>query len=120
MNDPILSNIFTQHPSGLDSQIFMLIGLALERPANMEDTSGGVLSVREHDLRFTNVSGVAKYHATSLSSSSWTPATSMSSMSVNGNDHTLQSDVEETPKAQAVPLIDISTGTKLAYSIDAE
>jgi hypothetical protein len=50
---PIMSNLFTQHPSTP-----MFIDLALER-SNGEDTSGGVFSVGEHDPRFANVSGTS-------------------------------------------------------------
>ncbi|KIJ13296.1 hypothetical protein PAXINDRAFT_13866 [Paxillus involutus ATCC 200175] len=78
---PIVSDLFTLHASAP-----MLTALTLERSANGEDTSGSVLSVGEYDPRFTNVS------ATPSSSSRWTLV--MSSMSVNGKDYTLTSDVE--------------------------
>ncbi|KIJ12214.1 hypothetical protein PAXINDRAFT_14985 [Paxillus involutus ATCC 200175] len=110
--DPVLSNLFTQHPS-IPIFPYVLIGLALERFANEEDISGCVLSVGEHDPRFADVPGTSKHPVTpsGLSSSRWTLA--MSRMSVNGNYHTLKPDVEGTQKGQFITLID--SGTSLAY-----
>ncbi|KIJ09248.1 hypothetical protein PAXINDRAFT_17648 [Paxillus involutus ATCC 200175] len=103
---PIMSNLFTQHPSTP-----MFVGLALERSTSGEDTSGGVFSVGEYDPRFANVSGTSKHPVTPSSSSRWTLA--MTRMTVNGKDHTLKSDITGTQKGQAITLID--SGTSLAY-----
>ncbi|KIJ14689.1 hypothetical protein PAXINDRAFT_99947 [Paxillus involutus ATCC 200175] len=103
---PIMANLFTEHPS-----IPMFVGLALERSTSGEDTSGGVFSVGEYDPRFANVSGTSKHPVTPSSSSRWTLA--MTRMTVNGKDHTLKSDITGTQKGQAITLID--SGTSLAY-----
>ncbi|KAF9225690.1 acid protease [Gyrodon lividus] len=103
---PIMANIFTQHPSTP-----MFVGLALERSEDGEDTSGGVLSIGEYDPQFSNISGTSKHPVTPTSSSRWTIA--MSKMTVNGKDYTLKSDVQGTKKGQAIALID--SGTSLAY-----
>ncbi|KIJ10378.1 hypothetical protein PAXINDRAFT_16605 [Paxillus involutus ATCC 200175] len=86
MAQPIMSSLFTQHSS------------------NGENTSGGVFSIGEHDPRFANVSGAPKHPVAPPPSSRWMLA--MSSMSINGNYHTLKSDVEGIQRGQAITLID--------------
>ncbi|KIJ12208.1 hypothetical protein PAXINDRAFT_101328 [Paxillus involutus ATCC 200175] len=95
MVQPIMSSLFTQHPST------MFIDLALER-SNGENTSGGVFSVGEHDLRFANVSG------TPCNTPAVIPLDARHEQHVRqwkGKSYP-QSDVEGTQRGQAITLID--------------
>lgn len=100
----VMANMFAQHPSTPH-----LIGLALERSDDGEDTAGGYLSIGEYDPKFSNVTYAPKVPV--ASTSRWTIA--MDAMTINGKRFPLTSAVKGTKKGQAIALID--SGTSLAY-----
>lgn len=102
----VLANLFAQHPSTPH-----LIGLALERSEDGEDTAGGYLTIGEYDPKYTNVTRTPKIPVTPTSGSRWTIP--MEAMTVNGKRFPLSSSVKGTKKGQAIALID--SGTSLAY-----
>ncbi|KAF8556844.1 acid protease, partial [Imleria badia] len=102
----VMANMFAQHRNTPH-----LIGLALERSKDGEDTSGGYLSIGEYDPQYKNVTYMPKIPITPTSTSRWTIA--MDAMMVNIKRVPLNSAVKGTKKGQAIALID--SGTSLAY-----
>ncbi|KAH0826718.1 aspartic peptidase domain-containing protein [Lanmaoa asiatica] len=102
----VMANMFAQRPSAPH-----LIGLALERSDDGEDTAGGFLTIGEYDPQFSNVTYTPKNPVTPTSTSRWTIA--MDAMTVHGQHYALKSIVQGTKKGQAIALID--SGTSLAY-----
>lgn len=102
----VMANMFVQHPSTP-----LLIGLALERSDNGEETAGGFFTIGEYDPQFSNVTYAPRIPVTPTSTSRWTVA--MDVMTINGKHYPLKSTVQGTKKDQAIALID--SGTSLAY-----
>lgn len=102
----VMANMFAQHPSTPH-----LIGLALERSDDGEQTAGGFLTIGEYDPQFSNITYTPKNPVTPTSGSRWTIA--MDAMTINGKHYDLTSSVQGMKKGQAVALID--SGTSLAY-----
>ena len=102
----VMANMFTQH-----SSIPHLIGLALERSDDGEETAGGYLTIGEYDPKYSNVTYTPKVPVTPTSASRWTIA--LDAMTINGKRFALSSAVKGTKKGQAIALID--SGTSLAY-----
>lgn len=102
----VMANIFFQHPSTPH-----LIGLALERTDDGEETAGGFLTIGEYDPHFSHVTYAPKNSVTPTSGSRWTIA--MDAMTINEKHYPLKSSVQGTKKGQAIALID--SGTSLAY-----
>ena len=102
----VMANMFSQHPDTPH-----LIGLALERSKDSEDTAGGYLSIGEYDPHYKNVTYMPKIPVTPTSTSRWTIA--MDAMTVGEKRVPLTSAVKGTKKGQAIALID--SGTSLAY-----
>jgi hypothetical protein len=101
----VMANMFAQHSTPY------LIGLALERSDDGEETAGGYLSIGEYDPRYSNVTYTPKVPVTPTSASRWTIA--MDAMTINEKRVALSSAVKGTKKGQAIALID--SGTSLAY-----
>ncbi|KAF8437969.1 aspartic peptidase domain-containing protein [Boletus edulis BED1] len=102
----VMANLFAQRPSTPH-----MIGLALERSEDGEDTAGGYLSIGDYDPHYINVTYTPKNPITPTSASRWTIA--MEAMTVNRKRYPLSSGVKGTKKGQAITLID--SGTSLAY-----
>ncbi|KAG6377341.1 aspartic peptidase domain-containing protein [Boletus reticuloceps] len=102
----VMANLFAQSPSTPH-----MIGLALERSEDGEDTAGGYLSIGDYDPHYINVTYTPKNPVTPTSASRWTIA--MEAMTVNRKRYPLSSGVKGTKKGQAITLID--SGTSLAY-----
>ena len=102
----VMANMFAKHPSTPH-----LIGLALERSDDGEETAGGFLTIGEYDPQYSNVTYTPKIPVTPTSNSRWTVA--MDAMTINGKGYALKSAVQGTKKGQAIALID--SGTSLAY-----
>lgn len=102
----VMASLFAQHPSTPH-----LIGLALERSEDGEETAGGYLSIGEYDPKYKNVTYTPKIPVTPTSVARWTIP--MDAMMINSKRFPLTSGIKGTKKGQAIALID--SGTSLAY-----
>jgi hypothetical protein len=103
---PAIYNIFDQNPTSSN-----FVALSIERSSDMERTSGGVLSINEHDPRFAVVANSPRLPLTPNNSSRWTIA--MDTLYMNGRYFDLTSQVQGAASNTSIALID--SGTSLAY-----
>ncbi|KAF7973882.1 hypothetical protein HWV62_14008 [Athelia sp. TMB] len=103
---PIIYSIFDQHPS-----LPKFIAISVERSNDMEESSGGVLSIGAYDPPFAAVSGSTKIPVAHPTAARWTIA--MDGVDINGHKYALSSRVEGAASGTSIALID--SGTSLAY-----
>ena len=103
---PIIYSIFDQHPS-----LPKFIAISVERSNDMEESSGGVLSIGAYDPPFAAVSESTKIPVAHPTAARWTIA--MDGVDINGQKYALSSRVEGAASGTSIALID--SGTSLAY-----